>query len=77
MIEVQKDVPLPAEGQRANTAYPWASMGVGDSFTVPTIRRHATASAASRYAKRHNVAFTSRLEKAADGAKHVRVWRTA
>ena len=71
MIQIEKNIPVPARGARASK-YPFADMVVGDSFAAP-VKPMSMYQAANKWAKRHGdgAAFIVRPE--GDGC---RVWRT-
>jgi len=74
VFKVEKGVPMPKE----RTKYPFASMGVGDSFFVklgPDMKRATVASAVKQYSNGNlGVKFTTR-KITEDGKVGVRVWR--
>ncbi len=74
MIETRKDIPPPANaGLGARTLYPWRTMAVGHSFTVPVEKKTSIGALYLRYHPRKFIGRTV-TEK---GKKTFRVWRTA
>ena len=69
-IQVESGVALPAV--RVVYRYPYLSMKVGDSFTVPRGARAKVLNANFRASRRYGMTFTSK----ADG-ELVRVWRVS
>lgn len=70
MIEIQKDIPLPAEKKR--NVYPYKEMDIGESFLVKEGKIQIVCNANYRAGKVSGKKFIARRE--GDG---VRVWRTA
>ncbi|MFA5941377.1 MAG: hypothetical protein WC809_18650 [Sinimarinibacterium sp.] len=77
-IKIENGVPIPTRIEAA--VYPFASMEIGDSFSVPTtedlpaekLRQRLSANGAN-FAKRHlGVRFTTRVE---NNGGSVRIWR--
>lgn len=68
VVTVDSNVPIPED---TKTKYPWATMGVGDSFLCPFSKRSSVAGAAVRYGQRTGKKFT--IKKM--GEDIVRVWR--
>lgn len=72
MIESGFPIPPAKRGVgRGSTSWPWSDMKVGDSFKVPRDKARSVKVAAVQYAKRHGVAFTSRMID-----DELRIWRT-
>jgi hypothetical protein len=78
---IEKNVPIPASTAGRGPIYPFAAMGVGDSFLVPVAveaaakRASGLSRAASAHAKKtEGRKYTVRKVKDEGG---VRVWRTA
>jgi len=86
---IQSGLPIPRAQQGrvrgSKNRGPWGlfRLQVGQCLTVPVgngdpyALRMALMSAAWRYGKRNNTAYTSRIMWLADGARVVRLWRTA
>jgi hypothetical protein len=68
---IDHNVPIPPARKGPEVKFPFALLGIGDSFFVPGERNNVS-NAAHQYAKRHGVKFTVR--KQGDG---IRVWRVA
>ena len=69
MIKIEKNVPLPEDGRRKKTIYPFKTMDVGDSFVTNVKHGHQSAATASfRYKPRR---FTAREVEGG-----WRIWRT-
>lgn len=71
MIEIDSDIPMPSDSESksgAKAVYPYASMGIGDSFLAPC--KHNPISIAKRWGRTRGVDFTSRK---VDGGW--RIWR--
>lgn len=73
-FKIEKGVPVPntAKGGGRVPHYPFAAMGVGDSFFVAGKTAATFSGTVAGWALRHNVKFMCRT---VDGG--VRVWRTA
>lgn len=72
MIQIDKSIPIPG---RKREEYPWASMEIGDSFSVSTSKTGIRASAAWA-SRRYERRFISR-SVTEDGVDVIRVWRIA
>ncbi|KKM79751.1 hypothetical protein LCGC14_1346800 [marine sediment metagenome] len=76
-FKVEKGVPVPVRGIRG-TIYPWADMGVGDSFFAPSKKGEEGAKTATRMrsAAKANIRLCGRkyIVRRVEGG--VRVWRT-
>ena len=70
ILEIQKGMLLPSP--RLVYAYPYESMEVGDSFTVPVIARAKVLNANYRASKKLGFKFSSKSE-----GELLRVWRVA
>jgi len=70
ILEIQKGMLLPSP--RVVYAYPYESMEVGDSFTVPVIARAKVLNANYRASKKLGFKFSSKSE-----GELLRVWRIA
>ena len=68
MIEIEKDIPLPAQKKR-NT-YPYKAMDIGESFLVNDGKMQIVCNANYRASKAMNMKFIARKE-----GNGVRVWR--
>jgi hypothetical protein len=69
-IEIEKDVPIPADHERGTRKYPFHTMEVGDSFATDTANIYNSVRFFVR--KNPDKAFTSRKV----GENQWRVWRT-
>ena len=69
-ISVERRVPMPA--LRRVYAYPYESMAIGDSFTVPKTDRAKVLNANYRAGKRLGFKFSSKAE-----GEYLRVWRVS
>lgn len=88
-IKIDRNVPLPPETEIIRslrvTKYPFASLGVGDSFSVPNRRPENKGGASTAVLLRSNIRvrnkragaelFVMALETRDDGSEWVRVWR--
>lgn len=74
MIEIEKDVPMPANAAGRKRKYPLDKLEIGDSFFVPfnVSNPAAVKAAVSHEGKRKSKSFVTRME--GDG---IRVWRAA
>jgi len=70
ILEIQKGMLLPSP--RVVYAYPYESMEVGDSFTVPVVARAKVLNANYRASKKLGFKFSSKSE-----GELLRVWRIA
>ena len=70
ILEIEKGTLLPSP--RVVYAYPYESMDVGDSFTVPVTARAKVLNANYRASKRLGVKFSSKAE-----GDVLRVWRVS
>ena len=70
ILEIQKGMLLPSP--RVVYAYPYESMEVGDSFTVPVTARAKVLNANYRAGKRLGFKFSSKAE-----GEYLRVWRVS
>jgi len=76
MTDITRRYPIPAP--RVRQSFPFAGMGVGDSFSVAaphgnqTLQVRSARVAMVKAAKKYGFKFTSRLEGA-----EVRIWRIA
>jgi hypothetical protein len=69
---------LPVLRRRGTSIWPFASLNVGDSFSLPVSDRpRLTASAAIYKAKHAGWSYTTRTIVNPNGTKTVRIWRTA
>lgn len=71
MIKIDSDIPVPSEAANKGrtSVYPFGNMKVGDSFFTET-EKERLRPAATQYARRNGVKFTTRKEGAG-----IRVWR--
>ncbi len=74
--QIEQGVKMPLTRAQLEAVYPFAKMAVGDSFMVPESEYQRVRSAASRYATRHNIKYTTRMIYEKNQALGVRVWRT-
>jgi hypothetical protein len=79
-VKIDKDVPV-IQPRQTSSLYPWATMGVGDSFFVATSETESSAkfqsrisAAACSYQRNHGQKFTTRCITES-GVAGVRVWR--
>ena len=73
--KMERGIKVPPK--RQSEVYPWSTMRIGDSFTVPIDleTRRRTQVAASTYKRRHpGWCYATRLER---GNRVMRVWRIA
>ncbi len=71
--EIKKNVPFPAIRHGSRTSkYPFATMGIGDSFAAPDVTSSSLSGAARNATKRYGSTFRVRT---VDGV--ATVWRTA
>ena len=70
ILEIQKGMLLPSP--RVVYAYPYESMEVGDSFTVPVVARAKVLNANYMASKKLGFKFSSKSE-----GELLRVWRVA
>lgn len=68
MIEIEKNIPLPAQKKR--NVYPYKEMGVGESFLVGEGKMQIVCNANYRASKAMGMKFIARKE-----GNGVRVWR--
>ena len=66
-FKIESDVPIPSVGY----IYPFAEMGVGDSFKIEEKDVHRIRAAATQFAKRNDAKFTTRK----NGTDGYRCWR--
>ncbi len=78
MIEVQDGIPMPKPRGRGRRKYPWAALGVGQSFFVPDGSQKRLANAAYQWIRNNPMGqrFETR-NMVENGVAGVRVWRTA
>jgi len=70
-IQISRDIPPPDGSSKASPIYPWAELGVGDSFVHPGGRNSAS-SAMWQASKRHGHKYKSQRE-----GTGYRIWRIA
>lgn len=73
MIQIDKGIPIPENARRGRHGYPWADMGVGDSFFVSNGRVANFRSTCWHACVRHKP--KKFICRAVEGG--VRVWRIA
>lgn len=71
IFRIEKGVPIPARGLRADSAFPFMDMEIGDSIEVPADFAKKARAAAHGFAKREGIRLTCRAQP--DGS--VRIWR--
>lgn len=70
-VKIEKDIPIPTPG--GNTAWPFATMEVGDSLLVPMAMRDKARQAVHAHRRRHpGFEFVTRTTE-----NGLRLWRTA
>lgn len=70
-FRIEKGVPIPAHRLRADYAFPFMDMEIGDSIEVPADFARKARAAAHGFAKREGIRLTCRSQP--DGS--VRIWR--
>ena len=73
-IEVDTGIPLPWNGERPNTVYPWARLTPGDSFFVPG-KTADCLNGPRQYQQRKRGWKITMKGVTENGIKGVRVWR--
>lgn len=71
-IKIDKGIPLPK--QVRTSKYPFADLGVGDSFFVPGVKAASLGNAAKHHAARTGHSYRSRTVTE-DGVLGARIWR--
>lgn len=74
MIQIEDGIPLPSNARGRRESYPWADLGLTESFFAPGANRGSMHSACQRAGKRYGRRFISR-PATKDGVEGVRVWR--
>lgn len=73
VIQIEKNLPIPAARTRSGSKYPFAQMAIGDSFGVSDVSIPAVYAAANKAAKESTAKYSVRKT----GERSCRVWRIA